>query len=115
LAIGRSLFPAHEQGQIALDAPHDDVVARVSSFGTDGSPDLTGHADTPLWAAVRDGDAVGSGERLGSDRRLATPGQPDPEGGLADLDDERRRDGRDPPRRRQPEEGRDDGEREEQF
>ncbi len=111
LGHGCSLFPAHEQGQIALDPLDDDLVSDVRSFGTGGAPDLARDPHPAGRAAVGDDDSLRSGEGLDPDRRLPPLREPDPEGGLTDLDRQPGRDRRDAPAGRQPEDRCDDGER----
>jgi hypothetical protein len=60
--------------------------------------------------AVGHGHTLGADESLCSDRRLPPPGEPDPEGGLAELDRDAHKDRRDAPARRQDEDRQEDGE-----
>jgi hypothetical protein len=111
LGHGCSLFPAHAQGQIALDPLDDDRVSGVRSIRAGGAPDLARDAHPAGRAAVGDDDPLRSGQRLDPDRRLALLREPDPEAGFTDLDRQAGQDRRDAPPGRQPEDRRDDCER----
>ena len=61
LGHGCSLFPAHEQGQIALDSLDDDLVADVRSFWAGRAPDLARDPHPARRAALGDDDSLRSG------------------------------------------------------
>ncbi len=111
LGHGCSLFPAHEQGQIALDPLDDDLVSDIRSFRARSAPDFARDPHPAGRAALGDDDSIRSGEGLDPDRRFAPLGEPDPESSLTELDREPGRDRHDAPAGRQPEDRRDDGER----
>ena len=109
LGHGCSLFPAHEQGQIALDALDDDSsptsapsgqVARQTSPATRTRPEGR-HSVTTIPSAPARASTPVVGFRFF---------EPDPEGGFTELDRQPDRDRHDVARR-QPEDRRDDGKR----
>ncbi len=111
LGHGCSLFPAHEQGQIALDALDDDLVSDVRSFRAGSAPDLARDPHPAGRAALGDDDSLRSRQGLDPGRRLPLLREPDPEAGFTELDRQPDHDRHDAPAGRQPEDRRDDGER----
>jgi hypothetical protein len=113
LATALSLFTTHLQRQ-AGDSVDNDGVPRTGSVRTEGSPSLSTNPNVALGTALGHGHAFRSDERLGPDCRLPPLGEPDPEGGLAQLDRHPDENRRDPPARRQDEDRQEDGEDERQ-
>ena len=106
-------FP-HDQKQLGVEPLDHDLVARVGALLAARPPQLTGDADPALRPAGEDHHPARAGQRLGAGDRLSATREPEPEPGLGELEDRRGRDERDSPARRQPQDGDDDCQDEEQ-